>query len=96
MLNLAYCYWREFRTNRQHISKVKLSQSRPEGTIRCVALGESLVFNVASQKNAISDGFCPFIVGSRSVAQPLRPGDGVGQTKNETAGFARRACSLKL
>lgn len=35
-------------------------------TIRCVALGRSLVFNVASQKNAISDGFCPFLSALKS------------------------------
>jgi len=29
--------------------------------IQYVALRVRLVFNVASQKNAISDGFCPFI-----------------------------------
>ena len=34
-----------------------------------VALGESLVFNVASQKNAISDGFYPFIVGAHHVSR---------------------------
>jgi len=30
-------------------------------TNRCVALSLRLVFNVASQKNAISIGFCPFV-----------------------------------
>ena len=34
-----------------------------------VALGESLVFNVASQKNAISDGFYPFIAGAHHVSR---------------------------
>ena len=37
--------------------------------IQYVALRMRLVFNVASQKNAISDGFCPFISGSQSVAR---------------------------
>ena len=65
-------------------------------TIRCVALGESLVFNVASQKNAISDGFCPFISGIRHVAQLLTVARMLRSVTNMTSGFARRACFLKL
>ncbi len=41
-------------------------------TIRRVALGLSLVFNVASQKNAISDGFCPFLSGVKSLGTKRR------------------------
>ncbi len=47
-------------------------QSNQRLTIRRVALGESLVFNVASQKNAISDGFCPFLSGVKSLGTKRR------------------------
>ena len=41
-------------------------------TIRRVALGLRLVFNVASQKNAISDGFCPFLSSGKTPGKKPR------------------------
>jgi len=64
--------------------------------IGVVALGESLVFNVASQKNAISDGFCPFITGTQRLAQSLKVVSAVSGVANVIPGFARRTCFLEL
>jgi len=48
-----------------------------------VALRGLLVFNVASQKNAISDGFCPFLCNCQ--ARILAPGR---RQRNVAAGLA--------
>ncbi len=53
-------------------------------TNRCVALSLQLVFNVASQKNAISIGFCPFVHREASL------GTNIGNR------LARRNCNLEL
>ena len=47
-------------------------QDKPGLTVGRVALGEPLVFNVASQKNAISDGFCPFLSRGKAAGTKRR------------------------
>ena len=52
-----------------------------------VALRELLVFNVASQKNAISHGFCPFITGAQCVAGSFKALLARSVLRNKTAGL---------